>query len=89
MITTDPEAKVTFLNAVGEVLTGWTFAEAEGQPVANVFHIIHEDPREPVPSPIAKVLHEGIAVALAVGFARRGRFWLAFRQCSGHIWRYA
>lgn len=63
MITTDPEAKVTFLNAVGEVLTGWTFAEAEGQPVANVFHIIHGDTREPVPSPIAKVLHEGLAVA--------------------------
>jgi PAS domain S-box-containing protein len=65
VITTDIDAKVTFLNPVAEALTGWKSAEAEGQPLENVFHIINEDTRLPVENPIGKVLREGIVVALA------------------------
>ena len=51
VITTDIEGRVTYLNAVAESLTGWTQAEAAGQPLDAVFRIVNEaDPpagREP------------------------------------------
>ena len=65
VITTDTEAKVTFLNSVAEALTGWTFAEAGGQPVAKIFTIFNEDTREAVPNPIARILQEGVIAGLA------------------------
>ena len=42
VISTDDLGRVTFLNGVAEFLTGWTQAEAAGQPLADVFHIVNE-----------------------------------------------
>lgn len=38
VITTDARARVTFLNPVAELLTGWKLAEALGCPLDDVFH---------------------------------------------------
>jgi PAS domain S-box-containing protein len=38
IVTTDETARVTFLNPVAEVLTGWTLDEAVGQPLEAIFH---------------------------------------------------
>ncbi len=65
MIATDPEGRVTFLNEVGEHVTGWTTEEAAGKPVEQVFKIINEETRQTVDSPAAKVLREGKIVGLA------------------------
>ncbi|MBC8003517.1 MAG: PAS domain S-box protein, partial [Opitutaceae bacterium] len=65
VITTDTEAKVTFLNPVAEALTGWKSGDASGQWVATVFHIINEETRQSVRNPIEKVLREGVTVGLA------------------------
>jgi PAS domain S-box-containing protein len=65
VITTDTQARITFLNPVAETLTGWTSAEAAGQPLETVFNIINEDTREPVQNPVGKVLREGVIVGLA------------------------
>ncbi|MES1179378.1 MAG: ATP-binding protein [Myxococcales bacterium] len=65
VIATDNEGKVTFLNPIAEGLTGWTEAEAIGQPLDAVFHIISERSRAVVESPVAKVLREGKVVGLA------------------------
>jgi PAS domain S-box-containing protein len=65
VITTDTEAKVTFLNPVAELLTGWNSIDAWGQPLEKVFVIINEDTRRPVQHPIGKVLREGSVIALA------------------------
>ena len=65
VITTDLEARVVFLNKVAEVLTGWTHAEAAGQPIASVFNIIGEKGGPPVESPVEKVLRTGLIVELA------------------------
>ena len=46
VITTDAEAKVTFLNPVAEEMTGWKSEEAIGQPLEKVFNIIHEQTRQ-------------------------------------------
>jgi PAS domain S-box-containing protein len=65
VITTDTEGKVTFLNPVAEMMTGWKTAEASGQPLEKVFDIINEDTRKPAKNPVDKVLREGIVVGLA------------------------
>ena len=59
VIATDDQARVTFLNPVAEALTGWPQAEATGRPLAEVFHIINEETRQPVEDPAAKVLRLG------------------------------
>ncbi|HWQ97111.1 MAG TPA: HD domain-containing phosphohydrolase [Clostridia bacterium] len=51
----DVDLNIVFMNPVAQKLTGWTFEEACGKPVGNVFRIINEYTREEVPSPIQKV----------------------------------
>lgn len=65
VITTDTNGRVEFLNMVAEQLTGWSLAEATGQPLDRVFCIISEITRETVPSPVDTVLREGVVVGLA------------------------
>ncbi len=65
VIATDAEGRITFMNAVAEHLTGWTRAQAVGKISHDVFHIINEQTRQEVQSPIEQVLREGIVVGLA------------------------
>jgi PAS domain S-box-containing protein len=65
VISTDDSGRVTFLNGVAENLTGWTQAEAEGQPLQNVLAIVNEDTRQTVESPVDKALRDGVIVGLA------------------------
>ncbi|HWE04686.1 MAG TPA: CHASE3 domain-containing protein [Tepidisphaeraceae bacterium] len=65
VIVTDVNARITFLNEVAEKLTGWTLPEAMGQTCDHIFHIINEDSRQPVESPVNKVLRLGVIVGLA------------------------
>jgi len=64
VITTDIEARVTFLNPVAELLTGWT-QEAVGQPLAKVVRIVNEESRQPVEIPTVAALREDRTVKLA------------------------
>jgi len=65
VIATDTAGRVTRLNAVAETLTGWTAAEAQGRPLAEVFCIVNEETRAAVESPVAKVMATGLVVGLA------------------------
>ena len=65
VITTDVQARVTFLNPVAEAMTGWKIAEALGKPLPEVFCIINEDTRALAENPIDKVLATGRIVELA------------------------
>lgn len=65
VITTDPEGRVVFLNAVAEKLTGWSQPEAAGQPLSAVFQIVNEETRQPVDNPALRALQEGRVVDLA------------------------
>jgi PAS domain S-box-containing protein len=65
VVVTDADGRVTFLNGVAEVLTGWTLAEAAGRPLPEVFHIVHERTREPAENPALRALREGTVVGLA------------------------
>jgi PAS domain S-box-containing protein len=73
VITTDTQAKITFLNPVAEAMTGWKSDEAIGQPLEKVFNIINEQTRQPAPNPVSRVLREGVVVGLANHTALIGR----------------
>jgi diguanylate cyclase (GGDEF)-like protein/PAS domain S-box-containing protein len=51
VIGTDLPGNVTYLNAVAERLTGWTYGDAMGQPLARIFRVIDATTREPAPIP--------------------------------------
>ncbi|HEX5688384.1 MAG TPA: PAS domain-containing protein, partial [Roseiflexaceae bacterium] len=65
VIATDMAGVVTFINPVAARLTGWSEAEAHGQPLQAVFKIVDERTRETAEDPVARVLREGAAVGLA------------------------
>ena len=56
VITTDAKACVTLLNPIAEQLTGWTQAQANGQPIADVFNIINKENRHAAVIPIMETL---------------------------------
>jgi PAS domain S-box-containing protein len=76
VIATDMSGRVTLMNAVAEKLTGFSESDALGKPLTEVFHIVNEQTRQEVESPIEKVLREGTVIGLAnhtVLLARDGR----------------
>ncbi len=76
VITTDAGEHITYLNPVAESLTGWSNAEAYGRLLMEVFRTINEFSREPVETPVGRVLREGVIVGLTnhtVLVARDGR----------------
>jgi PAS domain S-box-containing protein len=62
VITTDTAGRVTYVNPVAEKLTGWTTAEALGQPLESVFRIVDEESGRPLESPALRALRENTAV---------------------------
>lgn len=65
VITTDSDGRVTFLNGVAENLTGWTKAEALGEPLEKIFHIVNEDTHQKVDNPALRAIREGVVFGLA------------------------
>ncbi len=76
VMTTDAESRVVRLNPVAETLTGWTWAEAAGRPVDEVFRIVNKDTRQAATIPVTETLNKGTVQGLAnhtVLIARDGR----------------
>ncbi len=65
VICTDVQGRVTMMNPIAELLTGWTQDAAQGQPLVAVFPIINEQTRKTVENPVDKVLRDGVIVGLA------------------------
>ncbi len=65
VIATDDSGRITFINPVGEALTGWTLADALDKDLSEIFHIVNATTRETVESPVVKVLREGVVAGLA------------------------
>src|SRR5262245_1207918 len=40
VIATDPDERITFMNAITETITGWKKEDAEGRPIREVFHLV-------------------------------------------------
>lgn len=56
VIATDTRGRITRINAVAERLTGWTTAQALGQPLGKVFRILDPATRQPQNNPINRAL---------------------------------
>jgi PAS domain S-box-containing protein len=65
VIATDARGRVIFMNAVAESLTGWRQSAAAGQPLIEVFRIVHQQTRQLVENPAEQVLRDGTIAGLA------------------------
>lgn len=65
VVVTDDKGLIQYLNSVAEQLTGWTSAEARGEPVHKIFSIIDSTTQEMIPNPVDKVLATGETVYLS------------------------
>lgn len=85
VITTDADARITLLNPVAEVLTGWSQAGAIGLTIDAVFHIVGKETRAPATIPVADALARGTVQGLAnhtVLIARDGREFDIADSCA-------
>ena len=65
VITTDAEGRVTRLNATAEEMTGWTWSEASGHPLSDVFRIVDAETRAFSENPAFRAMTAGTIVGLA------------------------
>jgi diguanylate cyclase (GGDEF)-like protein/PAS domain S-box-containing protein len=65
VIATDPAGRITGMNPAAERLTGWPLADARGQLLNDVFHIISALTRLPAQNPVQRVMDHGEVVGLA------------------------
>lgn len=85
VIATDANARITLLNPVAQVLTGWSQAQAVGLPIDDVFRIIGKLSRQPATIPVFQALSKGAIQGLAnhtVLIARDGREFDIADSCA-------
>jgi PAS domain S-box-containing protein len=85
VMTTDAEGRITNLNPLAELYTGWSLQEARGRPVEDVFNIINQETRQPVPIPVMETLKQGVIKGLAnhtVLIARNGKEYAIADSCA-------
>ncbi len=64
VMSTDESGIVSYLNAVAEELTGWSRAQAVGQPIEAVFRVVDGVTREAAPNPMAIAMRENRTAGL-------------------------
>ena len=65
VIATDNKGLITRINSIAVQLTGWKEDDAIGRPLQQVFDIVHSVTRQPVLSPVDRVLATGTIIELA------------------------
>jgi diguanylate cyclase (GGDEF)-like protein/PAS domain S-box-containing protein len=66
VICTDISGNVTFLNIVAEKMTAWSWKEAHGRPMAEVFRIVDGTTRKAVRDPMQMAIAQNETVGLTV-----------------------
>jgi diguanylate cyclase (GGDEF)-like protein/PAS domain S-box-containing protein len=66
VICTDISGNVTFLNIVAEKMTNWSWKEAAGRPMAEVFRIVDGTTRKAVRDPMKMAMDQNETVGLTV-----------------------
>lgn len=64
VITTDQQGKITFMNTVAEVITGWKQEEVLGKEADKIFNIVDTESRSTLSGIIQEVLQKGITIKL-------------------------
>ncbi|MCK5580363.1 MAG: PAS domain S-box protein [Candidatus Omnitrophica bacterium] len=65
VITTDTQSNIMRMNPMAEELTGWTFEEAKGKALTEVFNIVDARTKKAGVNPVTRVLEHGKIVGLA------------------------
>lgn len=65
VVATDASGVVTFANAVAAAIVGQSGEDMVGRPLAEVFRIVNEETRQPLESPVDRVIRDGQVVGLA------------------------
>ncbi|MCP3921149.1 MAG: PAS domain S-box protein [Desulfobacterales bacterium] len=65
VITTSISGEIDLINKVAETITGWTYKEAHGKDVMEVFNIINAQTRKECKNPVQKVLEAKTIVGLS------------------------
>ncbi len=65
VIATDDHGCIQTFNPVAEYLTGWRAAEALARPLSEIFRVVDEDTRQPLPNLVDRVLqgHDNVSSA--------------------------
>jgi diguanylate cyclase (GGDEF)-like protein/PAS domain S-box-containing protein len=66
VLATDIHSNITYLNPIAERLTGWSHADALGQPLTKVFNIINGKTRESANNPAHYVIKNGTNTELGM-----------------------
>ena len=87
VLCTDISGKVTYLNPVAEAMTGWTAADALGQPLGEVFRIIDGATRQAADNPGQLTIAESGVAGMAMDsvLIRRDGFESAIEDSSAPI----
>ncbi|WP_051228963.1 diguanylate cyclase domain-containing protein [Paludibacterium yongneupense] len=87
VLTTDIAGKVNYLNKAAERMTGWSWAEALGHPLADVFTIVDGATRQPGADPALRAICEDRTVSLAADclLVRRDRSESAIEDSTAPI----
>ena len=64
VVSTDISGNITFLNRVAESMTGWSWQEAAGRPMAEIFRIIDAATRQTTPNPMEMAVGQDRTVHL-------------------------
>jgi PAS domain S-box-containing protein len=59
VISTDADGKVTLMNPVAEMMTGYRNAEVMGKPLGEILQLVEESTQEPIEDPVSRVLRDG------------------------------
>lgn len=63
--SSDPDARLVFMNSVAEQLTGWSFEEARGKPVRDILNILDRSGQNPIENSIDRMLRSKDRVGLS------------------------
>src|SRR5882724_10280363 len=87
VVCTNISGKITFLNLVAERMTGWSWQEAAGRPMGEVFRILDATSRETTPSPMDRAIGQNRTVHLPPNcvLIRRDGFEIPIEDCVSPI----
>lgn len=64
VISTDAHGRIAYMNATAIEMTGWSYADAMGRPLPEVFNVIDSTTRRPASNPALRAIAGDKAVAL-------------------------
>ena len=56
VVSTDISGRITFINPVAEIMTGWSLEEATGRSMAEIFRIVDAITNEAIPDPMERAV---------------------------------